>query len=100
MSISYVLLQCLYTFLIGGMLMITMFKTKNIWLCVLAHAIFDFGGLLTSAFVEEDNKLLSIAVGDPWESPIFWVLTIVMGVLCAGHCVYSLLKLEKDYVSE
>ena len=100
MNIGYVLLQCLYTFLIGGMLIITMFKTKNIWLCVLVHAIFDFGGLLTSIFIKEDNKILSFAIGDPWLSPVFWILTIVVGALCAGHCVYALIKLEKDYVSK
>ena len=100
MNIGYVLLQCLYTFLIGGMLIITMFKTKNIWLCVLVHAIFDFGGLLTSVYVKEEGTISSIAIGDPWMSPVFWILTIVMGVLCAGHCVYTLLKFEKDYVSE
>ena len=100
MGIGYVLLQCLYTFLIGGMLIVTMFKSKNIWLCVLIHAIFDFGGLLTSIYVKEENQILSIAIGDPWVDPVFWILTIAMGVLCAGHIVYTLLKLEKDYVSE
>ena len=39
------LLQCLYTFLIGAMLAVTLLKLKNIWVCVLIHAIFDFGGL-------------------------------------------------------
>ena len=88
MSIGDVLLQCLYTFLIGGMLMIVMLKTKNIWLCVLIHAIFDFGGLL----------IIYLGIGDPQDT-IFWILTFVGGALCAGHVVYSLLKLEKGYVS-
>ena len=88
MAISAVLLQCLYTFLIGGMLIIVMIKTKNIWLCVLIHALFDIGGLLTSY----------IAIGNPWDT-IFWILTFIGGALCAGHVVYSLIKLEKDYVS-
>ena len=89
MSIGSVLLQCLYTFLIGGMLMITMIKTKNIWLCVLVHALFDFGGLL----------IINLGIGNPWDT-IFWILTFVGGAFCAGHCVYTLLKLEKGYVSE
>ena len=89
MSIADVLLQCLYTFLIGGMLMITIIKTKNIWLCVLIHAIFDFGGLL----------IVYLGVGNPWDT-LFWILTFVGGALCAGHVVYTLLKLEKGYVSE
>ena len=88
MDIGSVLLQCLYTFLIGGMLTITMLKTKNIWLCVLIHALFDFGGLL----------IINLGIGNPWDT-VFWILTFVGGALCAGHVVYSLLRLEKGYVS-
>lgn len=88
-SISGVLLQCLYTFLIGGMLGVTMLKGRNVWLCVLIHAIFDFGGLL----------IIEIGSGNAWDM-VFWILTIVSGVLCAGHILFSLLKLEKAYVSE
>ena len=88
MDIGSVLLQCLYTFLIGGMLTIMMLKTKNIWLCVLIHALFDFGGLL----------IINLGIGNPWDT-IFWILTFVGGALCAGHVVYSLLRLEKGYVS-
>ena len=88
MGIADVLLQCLYTFLIGGMLIVTMLKTKNIWLCVLIHTIFDFGGLL----------IVHIGIGNPWDT-VFWILTFVGGALCAGHIVYTLLKLEKGYVS-
>ena len=88
MGIADVLLQCLYTFLIGGMLAITMLKTKNIWLCILIHTIFDFGGLL----------IVQLGVGNPWDT-VFWILTFVGGALCAGHVIYTLLKLEKGYVS-
>ena len=87
-SIQSVLLQCLYTFLIGGMLTVTMLRTNNIWLCILIHALFDFGGLL----------IIQIGMGSPWDT-IFWILTIVSGVLCAGHILFTLLKLEKEYVS-
>ena len=88
MDIGSVLLQCLYTFLIGGMLTIMMLKTKNIWLCVLIHALFDFGGLL----------IINLGIGNPWDT-VFWILTFVGGALCAGHVVYTLLRLEKGYVS-
>ena len=88
MGIGDVLLQCLYTFLIGGMLTITMLKTKNIWLCILIHTVFDFGGLL----------IVHLGVGNPWDT-IFWILTFIGGALCAGHVIYTLLKLEKGYVS-
>ena len=85
-DIGLTLLQCIYTFLIGAMLMVTIIKTKNIWLCILIHAIFDFGGLL----------IIQIGLGNPWDL-VFWILTIVSGVLAAGHIIYSLVKLEKDY---
>ena len=87
-SLPSVLLQCLYTFLIGGMLSVTVLKTRNIWLCVLIHALFDFGGLL----------IIHLGVGNPWDA-LFWIFTITGGVLCAGHIVFALIKLEKDYVS-
>ena len=77
------LLQCLYTFLIGAMLTVTMIKLKNIWLCVLIHAIFDFGGLL----------IIHLGIGNAWDT-IFWILTIISGVLCAGHIIFSLIRLE------
>ena len=88
-DIGGTLLQCVYTFLIGGMLSVTLIKTKNIWLCMLIHAIFDFGGLL----------IIQIGSGNPWDL-WFWILTIAGGVLCAGHIIVTLLRLEKDYVSE
>ena len=87
-DIGYTLLQCVYTFLIGAMLSMVMLKSHNVWLCILIHAIFDFGGLL----------IINIGSGDPWDLT-FWILTIVSGVLCAGHIIFSLIKLEKDYVS-
>lgn len=88
-DIGSVMLQCLYTFLIGGMLAVTMLKGGNVWLCVLIHALFDFGGLL----------IIQIGTGSPWDL-VFWILTIVGGVLCAGHIMFSLLKLERNYVPE
>ncbi len=87
-DIGSTLLQCVYTFLIGAMLMVTIMKTNNIWLCILIHAIFDFGGLL----------IIHLGIGNPWDT-LFWILTIVGGVLCAGHIIFTLIKLEKDYVS-
>lgn len=88
MDIGSVLLQMVYTFLVGAMLAIVTIKTKNIWMAVIIHAAFDFGGLLT----------VTIASGDPWDA-VFWILTISCGILCAGHMMYSLIKLERNHVS-
>ena len=90
-DVGYTLLQCGYTFLLGAMLAVTILRTKNIWLCIVIHTIFDFGGLFTM------HK--EFAWGEPWDL-VFWILTIVSGVLCAGHIIYTLIKLEKDYVSK
>lgn len=87
-GIGATLLQCVYTFLIGAMLMVTIVKTKNIWLCILIHALFDFGGLL----------IIQIGSGNPWDTA-FWIMTIASGVLAAGHIIYTLIKLDKTYVS-
>jgi len=88
-GIGDVLLQCLYTFLIGAMLTVTILKTKNIVICIVVHAIFDFGGLI---------EAYEMGSGIAWDIA-FWVATIVSGVLCAGHVMYSLIKLDKDYAS-
>lgn len=87
-DLGYTLLQCVYTFLIGAMLTITMLKLNNIWLCFVIHAIFDFCGLI----------VIHLGSNNPWDTT-FWILTIVSGILCAGHMIYSLVKLEKSYVS-
>ena len=88
MDIGSVLLQSVYTFLIGGMLSVVAIKTKNIWMGVIIHAAFDFGGLMTT----------TIATGDPWDV-VFWILTISCGILCAGHIIYSLFNMERKHVS-
>ena len=89
MPIGEVLLQVLYTFLIGGMLAVTMLKVKNIWVCILLHAIFDFGGLM----------VYRLTYDSPMSDPVFWILTIACGILCAGHIIVTLINLERKHVS-
>ena len=88
MSVSDVLLQVLYTFLIGAMLAVVVLKTKNVLIPIVIHALFDFGGLLTAG----------IAIGNPWDV-VFWILTISCGILCAGHIIVSLINLDRKDVS-
>lgn len=88
-TIQDVLMQVGYTFLIGCMFAVIQIKMGCVWYCVILHALFNFGGLLT----------FSIAWGNPWD-PVFWTLTIVCGLLCAGHIIMTLINLEKNkYVS-
>ena len=88
MDIGSVLLQSIYTFLIGGMLAVVALKAKNIWMGVFIHMAFNIGGLMST----------TIATGDPWDT-VFWILTITCGILCAGHIIYSLFNLERKHVS-
>ena len=85
-SISSVLLQVGYTFLIGCMFAVIQIKMGSVWYCVILHALFDFGGMFT---------LFGFAFGDPWDV-VFWVLTIVFGLLSAGHIIVTLINMERN----
>ena len=71
------------------MLAVAFIKTKNVWLCVAVHAIFDVGGLI---------------VGDlgkgPFQDTVFWVLTAACGVICTAHIIYTLIKLQRAKTDE
>lgn len=82
----YTLLQIGYTFLIGCMLGTLYIYTKNIWICVGIHALFNFGGLII-------DKLGS---GNPWDL-VFWIVTAVCGVFCAIHVIFTVIELDKKY---
>ena len=85
-----VLLQIGYTFLLGCMLSSVYLYTKNLYICIGIHAIFNFGGLL----------IATIGEGYNWDV-IFWILTGVCGVFCAVHVIFTVIKLDKkeSYVS-
>ncbi len=83
-SIGGTALQLGYTFLLGCMFAVMMFRTNNIWLCVLTHAVFDVGGIIVT----------DLGSG-PFQDLTFWILTAVFGVLCAVHVVISALGYEK-----
>lgn len=88
-SLEGILLQMSYTFLIGCMFAVVQIKMGSVWYCVILHALFNFGGMLT----------IFLASGNPWDT-VFWVLTIVFGLLCAGHIVVTLINMERNkYVS-
>lgn len=79
-----VLQQVGYSFLIGAMLAVVLVKTKNLWLCVLLHALFDVGGCFLS----------DIGIGSPHDT-VFWILTVSIGVLCAVHIAATLFRQVK-----
>ena len=80
-----VTLQVGYTFLIGCMFAVIQIKMGSVWYCVLFHALFNFGGMFT---------FFGVAEGYQWDT-VFWILTIVSGLLCAGHIVVTLINMEK-----
>jgi hypothetical protein len=83
-DVGSTILQVGYSFLIGGMLGAVLIKTKNLWLCVLLHALFDFGGLIVPY----------LGLGE-FQDTIFWVLTAIGGTICLVHVLYFLLTVDK-----
>lgn len=84
MSAADVFLQVGYTFLIGCMLAVTLIVTKNVWICVAVHFIFDIGGAIVT----------DLGSGAFWDFT-FWVLTAVAAAACTAHCVIALVRLER-----
>lgn len=74
-------LQICYSFLTGVMFASVFLKTRNVWLCVFLHALFDFGGLL----------ITDIGAGAVHDG-IFWALTATAGIICFVHVLYFLLR--------
>ncbi len=69
-----VLMQVGYSFLIGAMCAVVLFKTANLWLCVLLHAVYDFCGAL----------LPTLGDGHWWDTPtvIFTAVLAVAVTVC------------------
>ena len=80
-----VTLQVGYTFLIGCMFAVIQIKMGSVWYCVLFHALFNFGGMFT---------FFGFAEGYQWDT-VFWILTIISGLLCAGHIIVTLINMER-----
>lgn len=88
-ALPAVALQVGYSFLIGCMLATVFLKTRNLWACILLHALFDVGGLIVS----------SIGRGSPHDT-IFWILTAVCGVIAAAQVIYTVYKMFKEQNEE
>lgn len=82
-----VILQIGYSFLIGAMCSVVLFKTANLWLCVLLHAIYDFGGNLVS----------TLGTGKLWDTPTV-VFTAVLAVLTTVYMVVSFIRMKPSEV--
>lgn len=80
-----VILQLGYSFLIGAMCAVMLMKTANIWLCVLAHGIFNFCGAL----------IPNCGEGSIWE-PFTVAITVIVSVLVAAYFVYMFVRIKAE----
>ncbi len=83
-DIGAVFLQVGYTFLLGCMFAVMLLFTKNIWLCVAVHFLFDVGGTIVTDLGQ-----------GPFQDTVFWCLTAVFGVLCTVHILITLFRMRK-----
>ena len=88
-GIGPVILQIGYSFLIGAMCSVVLLKTRNIWICVALHAIYDFCGTL----------MPTLGAGTWWDTPTV-VFTAVLAVVTAAYLVWQFFRLDLDRVGE
>ena len=77
------LLQVGYSFLIGGMLSVVLLKTKNIWICAIIHAVYNFCGYLMPILGE----------GKWWDLPTV-IFTVILSLAVAAYTIVTLLKIS------
>lgn len=82
-GIDPTLLQVGYSFLIGGMCSIVLIVTGSIWIPVILHALFDFGGYL----------IPTLGDGTVWDAATVAV-TAVLGVAVAVYMTVLLLRVK------
>ena len=80
-GIGAVVRQIGYSFLIGAMCSVVLIKTHNIWLCVLLHAVFDFGGKLID----------TLGTGKIWTLPAI-LITTGLAVLTTLHLTWQFFR--------
>lgn len=80
-GIGAVVRQIGYSFLIGAMCSVVLIKTHNIWLCVLLHAVFDFGGKLID----------TLGAGRIWTLPAI-LITTILAVLTTLHLTWQFFR--------
>ena len=82
-SLPAVIFQIGYSFLIGAMCAVVLMKTSNIWVCVLLHAIYNFGG----AIIENCGE------GAIW-NPVSIALTAVVAVAVTAYMIVVFFKIK------
>ena len=85
-AIGAVITQIGYSFLIGAMCAAAMFFTESIWIPILLHATFDFGGY----FIEY------LGSGNIWSTPEI-ILTAVLAVIVIIYILFIFIKADKRH---
>lgn len=85
-SPAAVAMQVLYTFLFGGAMCFVMLETRCVWICVIMHAVYNFGGML----------FREVGKGFVWGTSSV-ILTAVIAVFCAAEILLVFFRGKKDY---
>ena len=80
-NIGGTFLQVGYSFLIGAMCAISLIITKNLFVAIVLHFVYDVGGLMTTY----------IAIGNQWDT-LTIIITAVLGVIVLLYMLFALLK--------
>ena len=88
-GIGAVILQIGYSFLIGAMCSVVLLKTRNIWICVALHAIYDFCGTM----------MPTLGGGTWWDTPTV-IFTAVLAVVTAIYLIRQFFVLDLSRVQE
>ncbi len=78
-----VIQQIGYSFLIGAMCSVVLYRTANLWLCVLLHAIYDFCGSLVP----------TLGAGTWWDAPTV-VFTVLLALVVTVYMVVALWRTD------
>lgn len=84
-GVGAVLRQIGYSFLIGAMCSVVLYRTHNIWLCVLLHAVYDFSGSL----------MPTLGAGHWWDTPTV-VFTAFLAVAVTVFYVVALWRTDPN----
>ncbi len=77
------IMQIGYSFLIGAMCAVILFKTANLWLCVALHAIYDFCGML----------LPTLGDGSWWDTPTI-VFTVLLALATTAYMIVLFVRMQ------
>ena len=92
-------MQIGYSALIGAMCSVVIVKTANIWLCVVLHGIFNFGGAVVQycgrgeiwdTFTVVFTAILSVSV------TVYLVISFLRADLCVIDGIYRVKMAKND----